>query len=112
VEKIDFSSCQLDDEQKDELHGLLRQFHNLFVDKPEDVGCCNLLEHEIDVQGHPPIRSRAYRVSPEQRDVIEEEVQKMHSKGVIRPSKSPWSSPIVLVKKGTTHGDSVLTYAN
>jgi transposase InsO family protein len=99
VEKIDLSGCQLTEPQKLELHDLLRQFRHLFVDKPEELGCCRLLEHEIDVQGHPPIRSRAYRVSPEQRDVIEEEVQKMHSKGVIRPSKSPWSSPIVLVKK-------------
>ncbi|GFY32406.1 retrovirus-related Pol polyprotein from transposon 17.6 [Trichonephila clavipes] len=42
---------------------------------------------------------RAYRVSPTERRIIHEEVQKMLDEGIVQPSESPWSSPIVLVRK-------------
>ncbi|GFV86131.1 transposon Tf2-9 polyprotein [Trichonephila clavipes] len=38
----------------------------------------------------------AYRVSPTERRIIHEEVQKMLDEGIVRPSESPWSSPVVL----------------
>ncbi|GFU63203.1 hypothetical protein TNCV_1477971 [Trichonephila clavipes] len=36
------------------------------------------------------------RVSPTERRIIHEEVQKMLDEGIVQPSESPWSSPIVL----------------
>ena len=33
------------------------------------------------------------------RGVVDEEINKMLESDVIRPSSSPWSSPIVLVRK-------------
>ena len=44
------------------------------------------------------------RVSPQQREVIREHITKMLKEGVIQESNSPWSSPVVLVRKkdGTT----------
>ncbi|UYV83453.1 K02A2.6-like, partial [Cordylochernes scorpioides] len=44
-------------------------------------------------------RQRPYRVSPYERGVIQTEVDKMLISGIIKPSDSPWSSPVVLVKK-------------
>ncbi|GFT42489.1 transposon Ty3-I Gag-Pol polyprotein [Trichonephila clavipes] len=53
---------------------------------------------ECETQGgdHAPINQRAYRVSPTERRIIHEEVQKMLDEGIVQPSESPWSSPIVL----------------
>ncbi|GFV33931.1 transposon Ty3-I Gag-Pol polyprotein [Trichonephila clavipes] len=45
---------------------------------------------------HAPINQRAYRVSPTERRIIHEEVQKMLDEGIVQPSESPWSSPVVL----------------
>jgi len=42
---------------------------------------------------------RLYRYPALQKDVIEEAVKEMVQAGVVRPSCSPYSSPIVLVKK-------------
>ncbi|GFX50257.1 transposon Ty3-I Gag-Pol polyprotein [Trichonephila clavipes] len=53
---------------------------------------------------HAPINQRAYRVSPTERRIIHEEVQKMLDEGIVQPSESPWSSPIVLVRKRTVVG--------
>ncbi|GFU05022.1 retrovirus-related Pol polyprotein from transposon 297 [Trichonephila clavipes] len=41
-------------------------------------------------------------VSPTERRIIHEEVQKMLDEGIVQPSESPWSSPIVLVRKKKT----------
>ena len=46
-----------------------------------------------------PVFARLHRYSPHQRDVIKEEIEKMLENGVIEPSRSPWTSPIVLVTK-------------
>ncbi|GFX38271.1 retrovirus-related Pol polyprotein from transposon 17.6 [Trichonephila clavipes] len=45
---------------------------------------------------HAPINQRAYRVSLTERRIIHEEVQKMLDEGIVQPSESPWSSPVVL----------------
>jgi hypothetical protein len=40
-----------------------------------------------------------FRVSPLQREVLEKEIKSMLKVSVIRPSKSPWSSYLLVVKK-------------
>ncbi|GFU10358.1 retrovirus-related Pol polyprotein from transposon 17.6 [Trichonephila clavipes] len=54
------------------------------------------VKHRIFTGGHAPINQRAYRVSPTERRIIHEEVQKMLDEGIVQPSESPWSSPVVL----------------
>jgi hypothetical protein len=46
-----------------------------------------------------PIKQRAYRLSPKENEIAIKEIQEMLTQNVIRKSKSPWASPIVLVRK-------------
>ena len=46
-----------------------------------------------------PIQQKPYRVPYAQRDVVKQELDRMIQANVIRPSTSPWASPIVLVTK-------------
>lgn len=55
--------------------------------------------HRIETEGSTIVRRRPYRVSFSERKVIEENVADMLKRNVIRPSSSPWSSPVVLVQK-------------
>ena len=65
----------------------------------ENPGLTSLTEHKIDVGSHAPIRQRCYAVSPKVQEAIHAEVDKMLAAGIIEPSYSEWSNPIVMIKK-------------
>ena len=49
--------------------------------------------------GATPIKSRAYRVNPATQEKIDQHIDDLLKGGIIRPSISPWSSPIIIVGK-------------
>lgn len=81
--------------QRAELDTLLDNAVVIPSDKP---GITSLTEHQIDVGSQRPIKQRCYVVSPKIQDAMREEVDKM-LKGIIEPSFSEWSNPVVMVKK-------------
>ncbi|XP_016353281.1 potassium voltage-gated channel subfamily H member 8-like [Sinocyclocheilus anshuiensis] len=80
--------------QKAELQHLVGQFPDVFSPIP---GRTQVLHHEIHTSPGTIVRQRPYRVPEARRQAIEEEIQQMLKLGVIEPSNSPWSSPIVMV---------------
>ena len=99
VTNIKLPGDYLSDEQQVELRNVLSKYSDVFAKSDSDLGRTDVLEHAIDTQGHAPIFQRPYRVPETQRKVIETHNKDMANRGVIRPSKSPWSSPVVLVGK-------------
>jgi len=82
-----------------ELQRLLDDYANIFLE-PKTLPPCRDYDHRIVLKpGTSPINVRPYRYPALQKDVIEKTVQEMLQAGVIRPSHSPYSSPIVLEKK-------------
>ena len=59
----------------------------------------SLTEHAIDVGVHKPIKQPPRRVSAAFADEEENVIKQTEEQGIIRPSESPWASPIVLVRK-------------
>ena len=57
-----------------------------------------MVKHFIQTTS-PPMKQPPRRLAVALKDVVKSEVQKMLDNGIIRPSKSAWSSPIVLVQK-------------
>lgn len=72
---------------------------NFFKQMGSELGCAKGVYHSIDTGNAIPIKQRYYQVSPYIQNLINVEVDKMLNLGVIEPSKSAWSSPIVMVKK-------------
>ncbi|XP_068212146.1 uncharacterized protein [Palaemon carinicauda] len=81
--------------QKNDMMKLISYFSDLFQASP---GRTTLLQHDVDVGSASPVKQSPYRLNPEKRDIVEE-TKYMLEHDLIRPSVSPWSSPIVLVKK-------------
>ena len=89
----------LDDQQKEQVFVLLTEFADVFAQSSADVGRTNELQHEIHTGGNRPIRQAARRLPPHRRQEVQKLLQSMRENDVIQPSKSPWASPIVLVRK-------------
>ena len=67
--------------------------------KPSDVERA-IEQMTDDTQGlHPTLVNHQGDYHPHQRQVVQQHLDKMLRNGIIEPSKGPWSSPVVLVKK-------------
>src|SRR5947208_16499992 len=53
----------------------------------------------IDTQDAKPIKQAPYRLPLHYKQWVREEVAKLLKCGIVHPSKSPWSSPIVIISK-------------
>ena len=54
---------------------------------------------ELKVEHVTPRKCKYRRYSPAEKEIIREECQVMLDKGIVEYSDSPWSAPVVLVKK-------------
>ena len=67
---------------------------------PVELPPSRVLDHKIILkEGASPVSVRPYRYPQVQKDEIEKLVREMLASGIIQPSHSPFSSPILLVKK-------------
>ena len=48
------------------------------------------------MDGQVPIAVPMYHASPQKREIIDEQLNTWFEQGVIEPSKSPWSAPVVI----------------
>ena len=65
----------------------------------EVLGHTTLVCHEIPTGSALPIRWLLYRLAHHCQEVLREEIKTLLDQDIIKSSKSPWASPIVLVKK-------------
>ncbi|GMF34276.1 unnamed protein product [Phytophthora fragariaefolia] len=71
----------------------------MFMEGSMKPGRTNLLEFSIDTGNSAPIKQRSYRVSKAEGDVMEYEIQQYQELNLIRPSSSPWASPVLMIRK-------------
>jgi hypothetical protein len=58
------------------------------------------IEFIIDlIPGTAPIAKRPYRMAPAELAELKEQLRELQQKGFIKPSSSPWGSPVLFVKK-------------
>ena len=96
---FDLSLTSLALSEQEQLLNLLAQYQDVFAPTASHLGRTGEVQHTIDTGDAPPIRLRPYRTSPSQRDEIDKQINDMLSQNVIQESVSPWSAPVVLVKK-------------
>lgn len=84
-----------------ELFEMLKSYSDIFAKDPDRVGHVDkdIVTHSIDTGDARPISQGPRRVSPAQRIIIKETIDRLLEAGIIKPSRSPWSSPVLLVPK-------------
>ena len=97
----DVSCVQFDDAlsevQLDELKAVFQTHADILTTRP-GVFSGNLML-EIPLTSDVPIRRKMYNLPFSSKEVVEKEIQVMLDLEIIEPSKSPYSSPVVLVRK-------------
>ena len=90
-------------EMKQKLRELVKQYRDVFALAKDPLGTAVGTEHRIETKDAVPTKMAPYKIAPHKLPAIQAEIQEMLEKGVIVPSKSPFSSPIVMVsiKDGT-----------
>lgn len=83
----------------EEIQALLDNFSDVFS-APTQLPPCRDCDHKIPlIAGAQPVNIRPYRYSPELKTEIEKQINEMLQAGIIKPSTSPFASPIILVRK-------------
>ena len=80
------------------INDLVTRNADIFSAKGEANGECTETALRIQTSSRP-ICQKAYRTPLNKRCIVEEAIEEMLDDGVIRPSCSPWASPITLVPK-------------
>jgi hypothetical protein len=89
----------LSDEEFQKLEKLIAEYDDIFAVDSEDHGRTNKVYHRIDTGDARPIRQAPRRVPLAKQEEVSEMIEDMQRRGVIEESDSPWSSPVVLVRK-------------
>ncbi|EFA12120.1 Retrovirus-related Pol polyprotein from transposon 17.6-like Protein [Tribolium castaneum] len=83
-----------------------RQIKNLCFDYRDIFYCENLpltfnnqIKHYIRTKDNNPIFTKTYRYPEIHKEEVRKQINSMLTQGIIRPSTSPWSSPIWIVEK-------------
>ena len=86
----------LDQQQQEDLQQVLEEFADVFS---EDPGLTERAIHHIHTGTARPTCQQPYRVPVKWQQALETEVQHLLEKNIIAPSSSPWSAPVVCVRK-------------
>ena len=92
-------------EDRQHIEPILRKYAHVFHDEDtNDFKATHVTEHQIHVGDAKPIRKPPYRTPSALRQEMQDQIQKMLAKGVIRESNSPWAAPALLVPKRSLDG--------
>jgi hypothetical protein len=87
---------QLPSGQEETLERLINQYSDVLNKK---LGLTHIMEYEIQLLDHTPVRLTPYRPSPPKMQYLQEHIKILLWDGVIEPSFSNYSSPMFLVPK-------------
>ena len=108
---FDLSNSTFNSEQIDELLSLLWDYSDVFLKKGDKLGCTDVLEFEIKLKEDArPFKASPYRSNPKLRKEISQQVKQLLEDGIIRPSVSPFGSPVLLVSKADGTYRMVIDY--
>lgn len=93
------SNPNLTVEEKQMALTTIKNYKDVFSINKMDIGCCKEVKHSILMKDVVPINQPFRRVPLGLETKVDELVEDLVNKNIIRLSESPWNSPLVVIKK-------------
>ena len=98
--EIEHLKGKISDRELDSLRAVLNRTADVFSKHKADIGCCNFVEHEIEIEeGSVPHREGARRMTPHKSEACRKEIEMIMEYDLIELSESPWACGVVMAKK-------------
>ena len=96
---FDFGTSPLSEEWKQRITQKLNTFSDVFSHHDLDFGHATKTQHHIKLKDETPFKQRSRPIHPHDYEAVKKHLQALLDAGVIKESESPFSSPIVVVRK-------------
>ncbi|CAI2345915.1 unnamed protein product [Caenorhabditis sp. 36 PRJEB53466] len=96
---VNLENNSLSDDERSALSALIERFADVFSRNAYDLGSSRTDPVHIYTNTEIPIRGRPYRVPTKFQAELEQHINGLLRSGRITESNTPWTSPLVLVKK-------------
>ena len=96
---IDLSESKITPDQKLRLEEFLTKWEHLFSKGVTDLGNCDLVKHKINLTDETPFKEPHRKIPPAIFQEVRDHLKEMIEANAIRPSSSPYSSNVVIVRK-------------
>lgn len=86
-------------EEKYTISNLAKQYADIFYVEGQNLTFTNHVKHHIRTSDEIPVYTKSYRYPEIHKQEVRKQISKMLDQNIIRPSHSPWSSPLWVVPK-------------
>ena len=98
-QRFNFDDSPAPAKWKERITEKLNSMPEVFAQHDIDFGRTDQVKHQIKLSDETPFKHRARPIHPQDREAVRKHLQELLQAGVIRESDSPFSSPIVVVRK-------------
>ena len=99
LDEVMIGENNLSEAQKNQVKQFLEKWNDIFSEGLTDLGNCDLVKHKINLHDNEPFKEPHRRIPPGLFQEVREHLSEMLQAGAIRPSQSPYSSNVVIVRK-------------
>ncbi|KAL7868574.1 hypothetical protein SRHO_G00099580 [Serrasalmus rhombeus] len=96
---LNFDGSPLPSDWRERIKKKLCAMPEVFALHDSDFGRTDKVKHQIKLSDETPFKHRPRPIRPQDLDAVRRHLQELSEAGVIRASESPFSSPIVVVRK-------------
>ena len=85
--------------EREEYFKLFERYAKVFSQHKNDLGRCDLLQHEIHLKSKEPVYIKQFKIPEGHQQAVTQQVKEWLKLGIIQTSRSRYNSPIFVVKK-------------